>query len=73
MTGLLVRDNENDLIRTMNEMWMEENLRWTYQDQISLPYVLWKLGITPAQIPFSGTLRNNNLFLIDFHRTSTGI
>jgi Protein of unknown function (DUF616) len=73
MTGLLARDNENDLIRTMNEMWMEENLRWTYQDQISLPYVLWKLDITPALIPFSGTLRNNNLFLIDFHRTSTGI
>ena len=26
------------------EDWWEENLAWTYQDQISLPYVLWKHG-----------------------------
>ncbi len=24
--------------------WWEENLKWTYQDQLSLPYVLWKHG-----------------------------
>ena len=27
---------------------MEENEKWTYHDQLSLPYVLWKLRIKPA-------------------------
>ena len=46
-----MRDNENERIRRLNEMWMEENLRWTYQDQISLPYLFWRLGIAPARSP----------------------
>lgn len=30
--------------------WLAENVRWTYHDQISLPYVLWKAGIRPADL-----------------------
>jgi hypothetical protein len=69
MTGLLVRDNENEAIRRLNEMWMQENLAWTYQDQISLPYLFWKLGIEPATIPFTGNLPNNDLFRIHRHHS----
>ena len=31
--------------------WMQEIETWTLQDQISLPYVLWKHGIHPSPWP----------------------
>lgn len=31
--------------------WLAEMLRWGYEDQISLPYVLWQAGICPAGLP----------------------
>jgi len=46
--GIVARRNDDPKIRHLNEAWMEENEKWTYQDQLSLPYVLWKLGIKPA-------------------------
>jgi Protein of unknown function (DUF616) len=46
--GIIARRNDDVQIRRFNEAWMEQNEKWTYQDQISLPYVLWKLGIEPA-------------------------
>jgi hypothetical protein len=69
MTGLLVRDNANARIRRLDEMWMEENLRWSYQDQISLPYLFWRLGVEPGEVSFTGTLPNNDLFTISHHRS----
>jgi hypothetical protein len=65
--GLLVRDNENERIRRLNEMWMEETARWSHQNQISLAYVLWRLGIEPDEIPLTGRLRDNDLFRIEHH------
>jgi hypothetical protein len=69
MTGLLVRDNANERTRRADEMWMEENLRWTLQDQISLPYVFWKLGVEPDEIPLTGNPGNNDLFVVGRHRS----
>ena len=69
-TGLLVRDNEDERIRRLDEMWMEENVRWSYQDQISLAYLFWRLGIEPGVIPLTGgPLQDNDLFSIERHRT----
>jgi hypothetical protein len=69
--GVIARDSENQQIRQLNEMWMEENLRWTYQNQISLAYLLWRLGIEPGVIPLKGNrLRDNDLFRIEHHRTN---
>ena len=65
--GLIVRDNQNERVRELNEAWMRENERWSYQDQLSMPYLLWKLGITPAVIPLA--LRENDLFRRIGHRT----
>lgn len=28
--------------------WLTEIMRWTVQDQVSLPYLCWRAGITPA-------------------------
>jgi TOD1/MUCI70, glycosyltransferase-like domain len=44
-TGLIARSTSADL-SAINERWWIENMQWTYQDQISLPVVLWRLGRT---------------------------
>ena len=33
-----------DEARALGEAWYEENVRWSIQDQVSLPYLLWKTG-----------------------------
>ena len=33
--------------------WWAENEKWSYQDQLSLPYVLWKHDVKPGVIPGS--------------------
>jgi hypothetical protein len=38
-------------MRELGELWLAENRRWSIQDQISLPYVLWRMGLTPGTFP----------------------
>ena len=38
--------------RQIGARWYTECEEWTYQDQLSLPYVLWKMGVEPAVFPF---------------------
>lgn len=38
----------------MGEAWWKEMLRFGSRDQISLPYVLWKLGIEYSKAPIPG-------------------
>jgi hypothetical protein len=33
------------------DAWLSEMIRWTYHDQLSLPYVMWKHGLSPADLP----------------------
>jgi hypothetical protein len=40
--GAIVWRN-NDSARTFGQAWYEENLRWSIQDQVSFPYLLWNL------------------------------
>jgi len=42
--GILVRDVNAPNLPGLDEAWWEENLRWTYQDQLSLPVVWWRAG-----------------------------
>lgn len=51
--GVLVRDNAYRPLRRLNEAWLAECLRWTYQDQLSLPYLLWRYNVLPALIPYN--------------------
>ena len=41
--GMLIRRN-NDVIAEFNERWWAEICRYTNRDQMSFPYVLWKMG-----------------------------
>jgi len=49
--GAIVWRN-NDKARRFGWAWHEENLRWSIQDQVSFPYLVWKLqpnlGVFPA-------------------------
>ena len=42
----------NDSARRFGYAWHQENLRWSIQDQVSFPYLVWKLqpnfGVFPA-------------------------
>lgn len=50
-TGTLARDSRFEIVRAMGEQWLAECDRWTYQDQLSLPVVCRRLGITPGIFP----------------------
>jgi hypothetical protein len=39
-----------ETIHRIFDMWWIENLKWSFQDQLSYPYVLWKAGKTPTII-----------------------
>lgn len=43
--GMIVRKNKNLNVKNFNEGWWNENLDWTYQDQLSFEYVVWKTGV----------------------------
>lgn len=52
--------------KKLDEAWWAENKTRSIQDQLSLPYVLWKLDVTPGVIPGS-------IYGTDFHKhTWTG-
>ncbi len=45
--GVIARKNTKQNLNLGNE-WFTQNCMWNTQDQISLPFVLFKLGITPT-------------------------
>lgn len=53
---------------TVGRAWLTEQLRWTYQDQISQPYVLAGYGFRPSPLP--GNLWRNDF--VAFRRHAGG-
>lgn len=45
--GVIARTKDPE-VAGLNELWMQENIARTYQDQLSLPYLMWKLDCRPA-------------------------
>ena len=41
--GIQVRRARSRLVSEINRRWFAECVRWSFQDQLSLPYVLWDL------------------------------
>jgi hypothetical protein len=68
-TGIFIYKNNVDNIKLFNEWW-EENINYSYQCQLSLPYVLWKNNKTPFLLNdanfikknIKGSVWNNKLF-----------
>lgn len=52
-------------VRQLGQLWLDEICRWTIQDQISLPFVLWRCGIVPRVL--SGGVLSNRRFRIRDH------
>jgi hypothetical protein len=65
--GIIVRrEPVSELLRAAAQSWWEENVNWTYQDQVSLPYVWTKHpGARPTTI--SELQRHNAWFRIRKH------
>lgn len=57
--GCIVRSHEAN-VSWLEKAWFDECLHWSVQDQLSLPYVLWRLKADPEIIP--GTIYDNALF-----------
>ena len=68
-TGLIVytADHESGWgwLDSFGGSWLTEQARWSYQDQLSEPYVLWQQGLAPAPIP--GAIIGNSYFDLTPH------
>jgi hypothetical protein len=67
-TGLIARHRTSPL-QTLGDRWLTEQLRWTYQDQLSQPYVLHWSGIRPHDL--TGGLWHHPHFTVRSHRLDT--
>ncbi len=65
--GIIVRETNRQDIAAAGEDWWQENLRWSYQDQLSLPVVFWRRGMRWDTIP--GNLWQNELFKVHPHHS----
>ena len=54
--GLIVRHTQ-ELGHRFGNYWLAEQLRWSWQDQISEPYLLWRNMLRP--VPLDGSLWSN--------------
>lgn len=52
------------LVGDFGDRWMMEMARWSWQDQISLPFVLWQTGLRPVDLP--GNLWWNPIVRFDY-------
>jgi hypothetical protein len=62
--GILVRNNSSNA-KKICDLWWQEINKWTYRDQLSLPYVLWQNNLNIDTI----TLKqySNQFFKIHQH------
>jgi hypothetical protein len=51
--GVSARDMSNPKVKEIGELWHQQNLNWSYQDQVSFPYCLWKTQFEPDVLPKS--------------------
>lgn len=65
--GVLAWDMTNTQARELAFMWCLQNYLFSYQDQISLPYCLWKTGFIPSILPKS--FRHYKWVHINAHKT----
>lgn len=59
--GMLIRRN-NDVVNEFNERWWAEICRYTSRDQMSFPYVLWKMKDRIKINFIDGNVRDHKFF-----------
>jgi hypothetical protein len=65
--GFSARDLSNQSVLELGSLWHQQNLSWSYQDQVSFPYCLWKTGFIPDILPKS--FRDYNWVIVNAHRS----
>ena len=56
---IIIRKNKSKINNVFDE-WFKENMKYGFQDQISLPFIYWKFKITPYLI--EENVFNNKLY-----------
>jgi len=64
--GVILRRN-TERARNIMECWWEEYRRGAKRDQLSLTYVLWKLGCSVTSLGVSDHRRNHRYFVFENH------
>lgn len=65
--GIEARKMGDPKLVEFEELWLEQVLTYSYRDQISLPYSLWKTGVKYSVLPKS--FRDYNWVKINGHRS----
>jgi len=63
---VFVKKNENKINNLFDDWWIE-NLKFSYQDQISYPYVLWKNNILPDKIINQNVFNNKDYTYVNYN------
>ena len=50
-TGVIARRHDDPRVKRLGERWLHECHRWSFQDQVSEPFVLREVGLRPASLP----------------------
>lgn len=65
-TGVIARDMTHPQAKELGMRWYIHNMVLSYQDQVSLPFVMWEMGYTPDVLPES--FRNYRWVHINAHK-----
>lgn len=67
--GVQARDMTTPGLSDFGECWLQQNLDWSYNDQVSCGYALWKTNFTPDVLPRSW--RKFDWLSMNLHRLKT--
>lgn len=51
--GIIARNMKSEPVELLGKLWMDQIELWSIQDQVSLPYCLWRLEYEPDVLPQS--------------------
>ncbi len=63
--GVYVGNAAMDMLNEANSAWLREMVRWTWQDQVSQPFVYRNAGLRPRSI--DGNMRYNDYMGLHMH------
>lgn len=50
-TGVIARQHGDPRVKQLGQRWLEEVERWSFQDQVSHPFVVRECGLRPTSFP----------------------
>lgn len=59
VTCFVAFDMHKPISKTFLDTWWQQNVEFTTQDQVSFPFVAWKLKVYPFSLPVAGLISGN--------------